>query len=432
MNRLTILVIFLFLLNHCSLNENVSIWKNKEKNIENQKNIKKVFSGNKKIVTEFNQELKLDLVKIKNNNKIIDNMNNFGSQNYKGLINKISNYKFSKLENINQLNFKPIFLNNGLIFFDKKGSIIRYNDSQKILWKVNYYSKAEKKLKPKLNFVLHGENLLIVDTISKYYSVNINSGELNWSKNNIYPFNSEIKKSKNKIFAVDYKNTLRCYDIDNSSECWNLQTEDSFIISSSKFSLIIIDDIVIFSNSIGDITAVNIETGLITWQLPTQSNIIKNETSDFKISKLVSDGKSIFFSNNKNEFYSVNVKTGTTNWINEINSNLTPIISGNLLFTISNGGYLYVIEKNKGNIVRITDLYINYKAKKRKDIKPIGFAIGDTKLYLTNTDGKMIITELSLGNVIGTEKVAGGFTSRPFIFNQNLFIVRNGSIIQYN
>ena len=432
MNRLTILVIFLFLLNHCSLNENVSIWKNKEKNIENQKNIKKVFSGNKKIVTEFNQELKLDLVKIKNNNKIIDNMNNFGSQNYKGLINKISNYKFSKLENINQLNFKPIFLNNGLIFFDKKGSIIRYNDSQKILWKVNYYSKAEKKLKPKLNFVLHGENLLIVDTISKYYSVNINSGELNWSKNNIYPFNSEIKKSKNKIFAVDYKNTLRCYDIDNGSECWNLQTEDSFIISSSKFSLIIIDDIVIFSNSIGDITAVNIETGLITWQLPTQSNIIKNETSDFKISKLVSDGKSIFFSNNKNEFYSVNVKTGTTNWINEINSNLTPIISGNLLFTISNGGYLYVIEKNKGNIVRITDLYINYKAKKRKDIKPIGFAIGDTKLYLTNTDGKMIITELSLGNVIGTEKVAGGFTSRPFIFNQNLFIVRNGSIIQYN
>jgi len=431
-NRLTILVIFLFLLNHCSLNENVSIWKNKEKNIENQKNIKKVFSGNKKIVTEFNQELKLDLVKIKNNNKIIDNMNNFGSQNYKGLINKISNYKFSKLENINQLNFKPIFLNNGLIFFDKKGSIIRYNDSQKILWKVNYYSKAEKKLKPKLNFVLHGENLLIVDTISKYYSVNINSGELNWSKNNIYPFNSEIKKSKNKIFAVDYKNTLRCYDIDNGSECWNLQTEDSFIISSSKFSLIIIDDIVIFSNSIGDITAVNIETGLITWQLPTQSNIIKNETSDFKISKLVSDGKSIFFSNNKNEFYSVNVKTGTTNWINEINSNLTPIISGNLLFTISNGGYLYVIEKNKGNILRITDLYVNYKIKKRKNIKPIGFAIGDTKLYLTNTDGKMIIADLEPGNTIRIEKLAGGFTSRPFIFNQNLFVIRNGSIIQYN
>ena len=91
---------------------------------------------------------------------------------------------------------------------------------------------------------------------------------------------------------------------------------------------------VIFNNSIGDITAVDIETGLINWQLPTQSSSIINETYNFKISKLVSDGKSIFFSNNKNEFYSLDVKTGTINWINEINSNLTSIVSGNLLFTM--------------------------------------------------------------------------------------------------
>ena len=67
--------------------------------------------------------------------------------------------------------------------------------------------------------------------------------------------------------------------------------------------------------------------------------------------------KSIFFSNNKNEFYSIDVKTGVTNWINEINSNLTPIIIGNLIFTVSNEGYLYVLEKNNGNIIRVTDLY---------------------------------------------------------------------------
>ena len=29
-------------------------------------------------------------------------------------------------------------------------------------------------------------------------------------------------------------------------------------------------------------------------------------------------------------------------------------------------GYLYVIEKINGNIIRITDLYINYKIKKEK------------------------------------------------------------------
>ena len=432
MNRIIILIIALIFLNQCSFNENSRIWKDKENKLEAQKNIKKVFLEDKKITTEFNQELKLDLSIIKFNNKIIDNENNYGSQNYEGLIDKIGNYKFSKFEDINQLNFKPIFLDDGLIFFDKKGSIIRYNDKTKVLWKQNHYSKSEKKLRPKLDFIQDGENLLITDNIAKYYSVNINSGKLNWSKNNIYPFNSDIKKHKNKIFVIDYKNTLRCYNISDGNECWNLKTEDSFTISNSKFSLIVINDKVIFSNSIGDITAVDIESGVIIWQLPTQSSSIINETYNFKISKLVSDGNSIIFSNNKNEFHSIDVKTGTINWINEINSNITPIITENLIFTVSNEGYLIVIEKNNGNIIRVTDLFKNYKLKKRKNINPVGFVIGNTNLYLTNTDGKMIVVDLSLGDIKKIEKISGDFISRPFIFNQNLFVIRNGSIIQYN
>ncbi|MDB4153867.1 PQQ-like beta-propeller repeat protein [Candidatus Pelagibacter sp.] len=432
MNRIIILIIALTFLNQCSLNENSRIWKDKEKKLEAQKNIKKVFLEEKKITTEFNQELKLDLSIIKFKNKITDNENNYGSQNYEGLIDKIGNYKFSKFEDINQLNFKPIFLEDGLIFFDKKGSIIRYNDKTKVLWKKNHYSKPEKKLRPKLDFIQDGENLLITDSIAKYYSVNINSGELNWSKNNIYPFNSDIKKHKNKIFVIDYKNTLRCFNISDGNECWNLKTEDSFTISNSKFSLIVINDKVIFSNSIGDITAVDIETGVIIWQLPTQSSSIINETYNFKISKLVSDGNSIIFSNNKNEFHSIDVKTGTINWINEINSNITPIITENLIFTVSNEGYLIVIEKNNGNIIRVTDLFKNYKLKKRKNINPVGFVIGNTNLYLTNSDGKMIVVDISLGDIKKIEKISGDFISRPFIFNQNLFVIRNGSIIQYN
>ena len=432
MTRVIILIISLILLNHCSLNENSRIWKDKEKKLKTQKNIKKVFSKEKKISSEFNQELKLDLTNIKTNNKIIDNKNNYGSQKYGGLVKKIGTYKFKKFEEINQINFKPIFLNNGLIFFDKKGSIIKYNKNQKILWKKNYYSKAEKKQNPKLNFALDNENLLVTDSIAKYYSLNINSGKLNWSKNNTYPFNSDIKKFNNKIFVIDYKNTLRCYNIIDGSECWNLKTEESFTISRSKLSLIIIEDMVIFSNSIGDITAINIETGLIIWQLPTQSSSIINETYNFKISKLVSDGSSIYFSNNKNEFYSVDSKNGIINWKSEISSSITPLITGNLILTVSEDGYLIVIEKDKGNIIRVTDLFKNYKFNKRKKIKPIGFAIDDTTLYLTNSNGKMILADLSIGNIKTIEKVSGDYVSRPFIFNQNLFVIRNGSIVRYN
>ena len=432
MNKLIIILIAFIFLNNCSFNEDSKIWKNKDQDLSQDQNIKKIFADEKTTVTEFNKVLKLDLSNLKTNNKINDNKNNLSSQTYGGNLNKIGNYKFSKFEEINTINFEPLFLSDGIIFFDKKGSIIRYDNNKKVLWKQNHYSKSEKKLSPKLNFILKNNSIIATDSIAKYYSISLETGNLNWSKNNTYPFNSNIKNFKNKIFVVDYKNTLRCYNVKDGSECWNLQTEDSFTISNSKYSLLIIDEMVVFSNSVGDITSVDIETGLIIWQLPTQSSNIINETYNFKISKLVSDGNSIFFSNNKNEIYSVDAKTGIVNWINNLNSNIKPVIVGNLIFTVSDEGYLYVIEKNKGNIIRVTDLLSNYKPRQRKNIQPIGFVIGDKNLYLTNSDGKIIVADLSDGKITRIEKVSGGLVSEPFIFDNNLFVVRNGSIVQYN
>ena len=432
MNKLTFILILLIFLSNCSLNKNIKIWKQEEKEPETSKNITKAFVKENNIISEFNKDLKLDFSEIKTNNKITNNQNNFGSQSYKGELNQIQKYKFSKLKKQNHFNYKPILLSDGILFFEKKGSIIRYDKNRKILWKKNHYLKSEKKLNPKLDFLLDNQNLLITDSIAKYYSININTGELNWMKSNTYPFNSSIKKYKDKFFVIDYKNTLRCYRIKDGSECWNLQTEESFTVPDIKYSLIIVNNNVIFNNSLGDITAVNIETGMITWQLPTQSSSIINEAYNFKSSKLVSDRNSIFFSNNKNQFYSIDLLTGTINWINKINSTIKPILIGNLIFTVSNEGFLYVVDKNKGNILRVTDLLKNFKEKERSKISPIGFVIGNKNLYLTNSNGQMIIASIELGDLIGVEKVSRGVVSVPFIFNNNLYVVSNGSILQFN
>ena len=434
MNNIIILIIALFLLNNCSFNENSRIWKDKDKNedFSNQENVKKLFEEEEIISSEFNSELSINITKINRNNKFAYNRNDYGSQNYNGLLDIQKTFTFSKLNNINQLDYMPAFLNDGLIFFDNKGTIIKYSDKKKVIWKNNFYSKAEKKLNPKLYFAISDETLLVADNIAKYFSININTGKLNWSKNSTYPFNSEIKIYKKHFFVVDYKNTLRCYNINDGSECWNLQTEDSFTISDSKFSLIVLNDLVIFNNSIGDITAVDIKTGIINWQLPTQSSNIINKTYNFKNSKLVSDGKSIFFSNNKNKFYSIDATAGTINWINKINSNLMPILNENLIFTISNNGYLFVIQKNKGNIIRISDLYKNYKMKKGENISPVGFAIGKNNLYLTSNNGKMIVVNLEFGKIIKEIKISGKLVSKPIIYNEKLFLIKNGSIIRYN
>ena len=432
MNKAFVLILIPFFLYSCSLNSNSKIWNKEQNKLEKSKDFKKIDFEEKKEVTELNSSIKINFSNIQLNENSLNDQNNFGSLKYLGMLEKVGSFKFSKFKDINNLNFKPLFLENGLVFFDKKGSIIRYDENSKIIWKKNYYSKSEKKLSPKLSFYKEEENIYIIDTIGKIYSIDILNGDLNWKNNNNYPFNSEIKISQEKLFAVDYNNILRCFNKKDGSQCWKYQTETSLTLSNTKYSIILYKNNVIFSNSLGDVTSIDISSGTVNWQIPTQSNLILNQSYNFKNSRLVGDDNSIYFSNNQNQFYSIDIKNGFINWMNQINSSLTPILIQDTIFTISDEGYLYTLQKKEGNIIRINDIYEIYKPKERKKIKPIGFKIGNKKLYLTNNDGKILVVDLSTGKVVKTQKVSRETISKPFINNENLYIIKNGSIIKFN
>ena len=79
-------------------------------------------------------------------------------------------------------------------------------------WKKNNYSKTEKKMNPILFFSTNKNYLIVADTVAKYYALDINSGQIIWSKNNSAPFNSQIKIFKDKFFIVDSENIIKCFN----------------------------------------------------------------------------------------------------------------------------------------------------------------------------------------------------------------------------
>jgi outer membrane protein assembly factor BamB len=44
----------------------------------------------------------------------------------------------------------------------------------------------------------------------------------------------------------------------------------------------------------------------------------------------------------------------------------------------------------------------------------------------------MIVADLVTGRTINVIKVSNRVMSEPFIFNKNLFVIKNGSVVQYN
>ena len=102
-----------------------------------------------------------------------------------------------------------------------------------------------------------------------------------------------------------------------------------------KLSMVIVNDVIYFNNSIGDISAVDIKKGELLWQLPTQSSLIYEAAFSLETSDIISDSTSLFFSNNKNQIFSIDLGSGSFNWENKVNSSLRPTLVGNYLFSIS-------------------------------------------------------------------------------------------------
>jgi outer membrane protein assembly factor BamB len=420
------------LANNCSVNEQSGLWSKEKSSDEETKNIKTILTKQIREEQEFNSTLKIKISDGRLNKVFNNNQNNIGEISYEGSLEKIGNYKFSKFDDFEFIEAQPVFYNEYVIFYNNKGTIILYDQNQKVVWEKNFYNKSEKKLKPRLNFAVHKNILIVIDDIAKYYAIDIETGDIMWSKNNIAPFNSEIKIKDDFFYVVDYRNILRSISIKDGLEFWNLKTEESLTKSYTKTSIVIEKENIYFNNSIGDITAVNLKSGQLIWQLPTQSSTVNKNSFQISNSKLVINENSILFSNNKNEFYSIDTKTGLTNWKNEISSALRPVVVGTFIVTVSDKGYLYIVDKKTGNIIRINDLHQNYKVKKRKDIFTTGFFIARNKVYLTNDDGKLIIANLDTGNIININKISSDKILQPYINNNNLFLIKNGSIIKFN
>ena len=432
MNKVLLSVLILLILNNCSASKKVGFWDKDNKDQKQIENTKTILTKQVRLEEEFNPNLYVKISTGKFNQNSLNNQNDMGELAYEGVLEKIGKYNFSKFNDFDFISPNPLFYNKNLIFYDNKGTIIFYDENQKILWENNFYSKSEKKIKPRLNFAVKKNILIVTDDVAKYYAINIDTGELLWTKTNIVPFNSNIKIKDDVFYVVDYKNILRSISIQDGSEIWNLKTEESLTKSNTKISIVLDKKNIYFNNSIGDVTAVDIKSGQLVWQLPTQNNNISQNAFQLSNSELVINENTIFFSNNKNEFYSIDTTTGLINWKTEISSDLKPVIIGNLVITISEKGYLYVVDKKSGNIIRINDLFKDYKDKKRKQIKPTGFFIALNKIYLTNSDGKLIIVNSSEANILNVVKISGGKILQPFINENNLFLISNGSIIKFN
>ena len=423
MSKFFLYLVLLLFLSNCGF---------KDKTVEENPNAITLFEKSKPIEQELNPTLNIKISTITKGEPFLSsNSNNSGNLDFKSNFENAFSYKFSTIDQFKFNQPEILFTeDNSLVFFTGKGDIFKTSTDFEEYWKVNHYSKKEKKLKPILYFAQSGPDILVLDNLSKVYSIKLETGELNWTIESKVGFNSNAKIIKNSVVAVDFDNVIRAFSVKDGKELWNFDTDNPFIKSQKKLSLLTKGEVVFFINSIGDVTALNANDGSLVWQTPTQSNEIILNAFSLKNSEMILNNETIYFSNNKNELFSIDSRTGIVKWKQTVNSSLKPTISENYIFNISEEGYLFVIDTETGNIIRITDVFSNFK--KREKVKPVGFVIANNKIYLSTDNGRILIINLNNSETEKVIKFTNEKISRPFINNANIFLIKINGIIRSN
>jgi len=423
------IIISFFILTHCSMDTKTGFW-TKSQILDNKNdNLKEIFKSEKVLEKEFNSNIKIKINTSYNQNPFVNNLtNNLGYINFESNFKEISKFKYKKIKNFDYIN--PDLLigkDDSLVFFDDKGSILKFDQKSELIWKKNHYDKKEIKQRPVIYFATDNQTLVAADNIANLYAMNYLTGDLLWKNLHSAPFNSEIKIFQDKFFLIDFENVIRCISIKDGKELWRFATEKSFIKSQRKLSLIIQNELVIFIDTFGDINALNINSGNLVWQTQTINEDIYESAFLLKTSRLVYDEETIFLSNNQNKFFAVDSKNGFIKWVQTINSYLEPTIIENLVLTVSEEGYFFVIDKINGNILRSTNIF-NFK--KKKNIYPTGFIVAKNYIYVSLNNGRLLKVNIINGKTKDVIKIDSDKISRPYVLNRNMYILRNNAIVK--
>ena len=421
----------------CSFDNKTGIWTDKPKRKAANIALIKLSDDPNKFQKELNPELTINInSQAKTNKKWVMPGLNYSNLTthlkFGGQINKFSKYKFKKISH-SKIKENPLIIEeNYFITVSGKGSIVKFVNGRKVQWNRNVYSKKEKKKVESISLALSKDILYVIDNLGKYYAINVDTGKIIWVKRHNALFNSQIKVNKDKIFAVDSNNIINCFSITDGRQIWKFKTPTTFIKTNKKLSIIVTPSSVLFSNTEGDIAKVNINNGELIWFIPTQNTLIQHETNFLETSDIVLFKKNVFFSNNFSKLFSLNIDSGILNWILNINSNLRPILIDNFLFTVSQEGYLIVVDSIEGKIIRSNYILDKFKKKQKKKLFMQGFLIASNKVYITTNLGYLIICSASTGKVEKVSKISNSQLSEPIISNNNLYILTNKSVVVFD
>jgi len=434
------LILLLFFVLACSSNKEVvdlDLFRKGEK--INVNNIDNIF--NKEIEAKNTLQLSIPQINKSSDYEFCRSNNLCPHFVYEGLFTDVNEKNIGSYINKNNKNGSIVASNNSIFFSDEKGNIYNYDYvNNKIIWEIKIYDSTYNSIPKNISLLVNNNYLFASDNLGYIYSIDVKNGKVVWQSNYGVSFSSNLNLYKDILYVTNQNGRLYSFNSVDGQKLISFETL-SGIINAKKDNISIFNNVLVFSNDVGNVTALDLDKKKVLWSKNIILQNYLNANKVFSISNILIDNSNVYVSSNLGDLYCVQIDTGIVKWSYHFLSSQNHIVNETYLFVLTDNGYVVAFDKNKGNILWSTNINktpSNIEVSKsffsisddKKDINEINFyglILGSNNLYLTSSDGFLYKISATEGKLILKKKINDQLTRAPIIIDNKLIIINNSA-----
>lgn len=322
-----------------------------------------------------------------------------------------------------------LIYNDQIISIDKRSKIkILSLDFKTIASKKIYDRNIYKNYNLDFKLIVNKGNIYISDNLGNIHCLNLKTLKIVWKKNYGVPFRSNLKINKNSLFLINSNSKIFSINLDTGNLNWSFETASKKIKdSSSSYQIAIYNDKLFFTNDSSEIYCIDLKSNNIAWSLVFRTDNYQEKPVLFKSSPItVDDSGLLFVSSNYGTTYMIDAKSGFVKWSSPFHFNNRFIVANNYILNTYRDK-LVVLNKSNGNVV------FNKKIGAEKIRKQLNFKdilIGFERIYLFDTQGYIAVIntkDFNNFNIIKSSNDFHGFS----IYKKNLFVRSDNLLVKF-
>ena len=321
-----------------------------------------------------------------------------------------------------------LLISNEFVFFsDEKGKIYKFDiKNQRVIWELKIYESSLNNYPKNIALYFNSNILYAADNLGFLYSIDTETGKLIWQQNYGVPFSSNLNFYKSILYVVNQNSRLYAFNPIDGEKIWSFESLSGLIKPSRSSSISILNNNLLFTNDVGDVTVIDLNQQVIVW---TKNILSQNTISNnliFKTSNLLIDKKDIFISSNNGDLLNFNFDTGEIKWSQKLSSIQNHISTDKYLFVLTENGFIIAFNKTNGTILWSLNL-----TKFSRDSKTVpsyyGLLLASNNLYATSSNGDIYKISANDGTYISHKKINSDLSRAPIIVDNKIFILNRSS-----